>query len=285
MLLGLHPNALFTSHVGKAGGRGLSPRLWSFINGQGMAPDGFGRMHFYGDDFQNMGQYAPAPAGTVTSNDVNGYGVYVDTATAAASVKQIVGAGGICRIAVPNQDNHEAWLTSGGNSGTFLVIDKAAQQLLLFEARFRVPEVADRGLFVGLGEEALAAANTLVDNTGEIADKDLIGFHSLAASPERLDFVYRKAGAAKVLKIQGLHTLVANAFVKVGFVYNPFRKPSERLSVYVDNVASGTFVSKTDTEAATFPDAQGLAFLAGLKTGEAAAKNLDLDWWAAAQAA
>jgi hypothetical protein len=279
------PSTLLTLHRGQGSGRGLSPEIWHRHAGQALQGDG-GNWYSAGDDFMNMSGYSPAISGTVNSINVSGYGVYTDTATSACSVAPIATeVGGVLRLSLGATDNHEAWITSGGNSGVLGVISDTAgsDKKLLFEARFRVGQVTEHGVFIGLAEEGLAAANSLVDDTGALASKDLIGFHIDTAGPTALDFVYRKAGQTAQVAIAGVKTIAASTWYKVGFVYDPHAEPAKRIKAYVDNVEQSAYITKTNIEAATFPDGEELAFLAGIKTGEAGAKTLDLDWWCFAQ--
>ena len=137
--------------------------------------------------------------------------------------------------------------------------------MTVFEVRFKVGQVTDSyNAFLGLSEEGLAAANTISD-AGALADRDLLGFAILEADGDSVDFVYNKASAGGVTtKIDGLKTLAADTFVNLGFCYDPAAPADRRIAVFVDNVEQSTYVTATNIAAATFPDAEELAFLAGL---------------------
>jgi len=270
-------NQIMATHMGQAGGRGLSPRLWAAARGSGLAPDGFGNAFSSADDFDNFGAIAPAISGT-TAGVSGGYGYYVDTATSACSITQIATeVGGVIRFATGATDNHEAWLSSGGNTGVLGKIDDSDPKKLIFETRVRFGQVASMNAFIGLAEEGLAAANTITD-AGALADKDFIGFAVDEADSDALDFIYRKAGQTLQTKITGLQALVANTWYKLGFVFDPAEPESRRIKVFVNNVENATMVTATEIAAATFPDAEELAFLAGIKNGAASALTMDVDW-------
>lgn len=271
----LFPSALFTTHMGQDGGRGMSPRLWSRVNGQSLAPDGFARGYGLCDDFVNWGS---AVAGTVINHQ--GYGYYADTGD---TIKQLATeVGGVIQLATDTTDNDEVWVTTGGNTGTICKISDTAgdDKLLIAEWRVRFPQVSDTyNAFIGLSEEGLAAADTVSD-AGALADKDLIGFWVDEANGDSLDFVYNKAGAGGVTTlIAGVQALTADTWYKLGFVYDPSASSSERIAVYVDNEEQSTYVTATNIAAATFPDGEELAVLFGLKSGAGAIKKLDLDWF------
>ncbi len=67
--------------------------------------------------------------------------------------------------------------------------------------------------------------------------------------------------------------------VQAGCGLQPVHAGQSRLRFYVDGEPNGTSLSETTIAAATFPEDQGLALLAGVKNGSGAAKSLDLDWW------
>ncbi len=271
-------NQIMATHMGQVGGRGLSPRLWSHAMGSGLAPNGLDNAFSIADDFLNFAAVAPAIAGS-TSGFSSGYAVYVDTATSACSVRQIAADGGVVRIATGATDNHEAWLQSGGNTGTLGRINRAAPQKLIFETRVRFGQIASQNAFIGLAEEGCAVADTITD-AGALVSKDFLGFHVAEAAAGTLTFMYRLAGQSAVTKIANLQALAANTWYKLGFVFDPTQPVSERIKVYVENVQNASMVTAAEIAAATFPDNQGLAFLAGVKNAAATALTLDLDWWA-----
>ena len=277
-MLGLLPNALYTIHQGINAPEYLSPRLWSCALGSSLAPDGFGNANAFGDDFLNFGAVNPAISGT-TSGVTGGYGYYVDTATSASSITQAAASDGVIEITTGATDDHEAWLTSGGNTGTLGAMDPTAgsDRLTVFEARVKVDQITSGNMFVGLSEEGLAAANTITDGNN-IANKDLFGFLALGSDPDALTFTYKKENNTTVTLISDLATLAADTWVKLGFIYDPSRPTSEKVRIFVNNEEQATKITGTDMAAATWPDGQ-MAFLAGVKNGAAAAKTMSIDWW------
>jgi len=284
---GLFPNALYTLHQGKSGGRGMSPRLWSRVHGQMVSPDGFSNAFLAMDDFTNFGGFSPAIGGTTalpstTVPGPGGYGLYADTATSACSIAPLgTESGGVVRLATGATDNHEAWLSAQGLAGALgMISDTAADaKLTVFETRVRFSSVADNvgAFFVGLGEPGIPADSAKVNDTGVMVDKDFIGFNTIHADNDLLSINYRKSGAAQQAVGSGT-AIVANTWYKLGFVYDPL--DSEKIKFYINNVQQGSSLSAANIAAATFPDAERLTFVAGVKNGSAAAANLDIDWWA-----
>jgi hypothetical protein len=280
-------NALLTIHQGKSGGRGMSPRLWARASGQMLSPDGASNAIFAADDFTNFGGFSPAISGTTTLPSatvpgVNGYGLYLDTATSACSIANVPAeVGGVIRLATGATDNHEAWLAGQGNTGTLGVISDtpANAKLMIFEARVRFTQVSNDGgaIFVGLAEPGTAANSAKVDDTGVMSDKDFIGFNTIQADGDLLSINYKKAGQTQQAVGSGT-AIVAAKYYKLGFVYDPL--DSKKIKFFIDNVELADGVSAANIAAATFPDGERLTFLAGIKNGAAAATSLDIDWWA-----
>jgi hypothetical protein len=252
-----------------------------------MAADGQKRLVLAGDDFMSFHGLLTSTAGDYEG----GYKSYQDSGNTISQVADK--KGGVLKLYLDATDNDEAWLQSCGSSGVLGAISDTAgdDHLTVFECRFQISSVADdvAATFLGLAEEGCAAADTKVDNTGVLADKDYIGFNTVhtnsgtAGTNAAMNFVYRKSGQTAQTKIATLQTLVANTWYKMGFVYDPLEPTSRRITVYVDNVEQSTYVTGTNIATATFPDAEEMAFLAGLKAGSAAASSLLIDWWAFGQ--
>lgn len=284
MFNGIFPSSLFTCHRGMSGGRGLSPRLWSRVQGQSLSPDGFSNWYFAGSDFLNFGMTTAVASNIGRYADASGaYLSYEDTGNAIAPLETEVG--GVIRISLDATDNDETWIQPGtAKSVLGKVSDTAGQdKLMLFESRFRVGQINEQNVLIGLSEEGLAVADTISD-AGALADKDFLGFFIQEGSGSALKFGYRKSGQALQTLATFGTSLVASTWYKVGFVYDPSAPSAKRLAWYVDNVEQSTYVTATNIADATFPDGEELNLLAGIKNGTAAIRTLDLDWWNFAQA-
>lgn len=271
---------LFTGHRGQ-NTSGLSPRLWAPLYGSMMAPDGGGRLVFVADDFL-------AVKNSDTYTDLNsevGYTSYIDTGGTLLTLADE--SGGVLALTTDGTDEDEIWLSAGdGTGGLGFISDTAgADFVTVFEARYKISSITNSVMssFVGLASPGLGAAETKVDATGVLkTDKAFIGFDVLLDG-DSIQFTYQAASQAVQQKIAGVHVPVADDFVKLGFIYDPRAKASQRIKVFVNNVEQSTYVTATDIAAATFPDAELLTFLAGFKNTTAAAGELALDWWAFAQ--
>ncbi len=126
----------------------------------------WGTGHF--DEFQNFGAVNPGTGGT-TGGTNSGYGYYIDTASAAGSILQVASVGGIIRLLTSTQDNHETWLTTGGNT---VCSERFASRATLRRLQFSrlafgsIRSTIYSMLLLVFGEEALAAADTISDAGG-----------------------------------------------------------------------------------------------------------------------
>ena len=75
----------------------------------------------------------------------------------------------------------------------------------------RFPNVDQVAFFIGLADQAAAAADFMTDNDGAIeSDEDVIGFRTLAATPTELDALYQTANATLVESDGNCATLAAS---------------------------------------------------------------------------
>jgi len=286
-MFGFLPHNLFTNHVGKSTS-GLSPRLWSRVTGTVMASDGDKRLVLAGDDFGSFFGTVASKVGDYSG----GYKSYEETG--GTITQRPTYKGGVIAITSDGTDNDDMALAAGGATGVLGAISDTAADahLTAFECRFSVSAVTDDmgALFVGLTEEGLAAAASMTDNTGVMADKDYIGFCTVhtnggtTGTNAILKAQYKKSGQTAQTPIAALQTLVADTWYKVGFVYDPAAPPAKRITFYLNNAEQATYVTATNIAAATFPDAEELTFSALTHQGGATgAWSLYLDWWAFGQ--
>lgn len=262
--------------------RGLSPALWQNWPAKLLASPGLGIFIF--DDFENV------PAMTTGAN-TGRYAFYQDTGVTLKGIPTVnfgtKNDSGVLEVAGNDADNDEGSITTGGNSGAFAMISDTAgdKRKVIFECRIKKASIADNAaaFFVGLAEENLAAADTLIDDTGEVASKDLIGFQVLHADGELVNSIYRKAAQAKQTVKASVATMVADTYMRLGFIYQPNAVAAEQIAFFVDGIEQPDYVTGTNIAAATFPDAEELAMLWATKVGAAAESKLQLDWWACAQ--
>lgn len=258
------PGQLYTLHRGNTS-RTMSSRPWNrameFINGSN-ASSGF----FLHEDFRSFG------ASTAVSTNVGRYVgdgaswyTFEDTG---ASVSQIAtNVNGVVNLTTDADDNQEVDLVNCGNTGVCGVISDTAgdAKFQVCEFRFAVPQIVTQNIFLGMGEEGLAADAGIIDDSGDHTSKDLFGFSVNEDASSTLVLSYRKAGQTEQFPITSLTTLVANTFINVAWVYDPTAPRAKRISIYLNNEEQSTYVTADNIEAATFPDAEEMAIYAAVK--------------------
>lgn len=229
------------------------------------------------DDFVN------APNLSADADD-DKYASYIDSGD---TIKQVAGAGfyhGELAIVTDTTDNDEAWIQTGGNVGGMAVFRKIATGVphsVWFEARFKKSSTTTGNIFVGFAEPGLAAVDTITD-AGALADNNFFGFQVLEADADEINWVYKADGQTAQQAIDALHVVVADTYVKLGFRYDYKGPAAQQIKCMKNGVWQSTYITKANIEAATFPENDDLALLAGVKNSTAAANTLTLDWWRAA---
>jgi hypothetical protein len=276
---------VLTNHFGQSGS-GLSPRLWSRIPKRGTGPDGTSGV-FVGDDFTKFaGVLATSGAAvtlpSATAGGVSGYRCYLDIGSSLTTAADV--AGGVLVMAADTTDNDLAVIATGD----LCEISRTAgeEKLTIFECRVALPtQVTTGSTAIGLGSTEIQADGGLVVDTGEVlATADFIGFRTLDADPDGIDFVYQENGSAVQVTIDALQVATAGTYYKLGFVYDPTAPASQRIAVYLDGEVQSTYVTDTNMAASTFPNSAFLALVAAIKSdGGSAARTMNVDWWAAYQ--
>lgn len=233
----------------------------------------------------------------VTQDDEDGsdagYMRYIDTGNtirnlATNTTALATGArGGVLRLSADASDNDGPIIqhqTANGAGYALIGNTSGAAWKLWFEARIRKSSITDNqaAFFCGLAQVGTAANDGLLDdNAGDIVDSiSAIGFRVKHDNGEELDFAYQDGGQTSPTEvIANIAAMVADTWVKVGFVYDPSESADRRIKIFLNNQMQNTFVTNTNIDAATFPENDALAFVFGLKTGEATAVTADIDWW------
>lgn len=251
----------------------LSPAIWSRVS---IPADPRGGFTFF-DNFHSFAGAVSTNVGTY-NGAAGAYRSYEDTG---GSIAQLAtNRNGVVRLTTDGTDNDEVWIQPGGATTVLGAVGSSFANgntlPLLFETRFKISQITSGNLFLGLSEEGLAAADTITD-AGALASKDFLGFAMLEDAAATLKFIFRKAGGAAVT-VATVKTLVEDTWYKVGFAFDPNGLAANKITIYLDGVDIGTYVTSTQLALATFPLDEELNILAGVKNSAAAALALDLDW-------
>lgn len=265
--------------------RGFAPPTCGPLGGVFESPSGNPAIGFFDDFFSFQATTLEGPYKILETGGDGGITVeqVADTANEKGNLALTMDSGSA---------NDEAVLQWGrGLCAPFKLTGKD----LVFEIRFKVSAItaAKWSIAVGLGDVGMGATDKIfADTTGAMAtDADWLGFAKLLAEGASWDGAYKVAsqtyqdGATKT-KLDSLHTMVADTYVKMGFRY---RAHPKTLEWYVNNSLPGGHIAPakltaTEIDAATFPDDTFLAPVFGVKNVTAdTALTVNIDWWACAQ--
>lgn len=228
------------------------------------------------DDFKNMPDMGAADAkDTIWATFVENTG----------TIKQgAANEDGEVILTTPAGDNDQCYMATGGDTGGMFNFIKQATDvphLIAFEARMQVSTLLGSA-FVGFAEEGLVVTDGLFDDNGVFTDKDYVGFSVVEATPTVLDFGHNKESGTDVKIVTGIHTLVADTYVKVGCLYDYRHSNAQQIKVFLNGVVNASYTTKTQIDDATnFPAGEEMVLFLGVKN-VTDIKNLTVDWVRAA---
>lgn len=190
-------------------------------------------------------------------------------------------ANGVVAVSLAATNNNESWMQAGSATSVMFVPKTKANggTSIFFEARVQMSTLVGN-MFVGLAEEAAAAANFIADSAGTPADKDYIGFLVDEDAPTIVRFVYGKASGTQKTIASTAHTFAAaDEFVKLGFVVDMDEyNLNQRVKGYANGVDIGSYLTNTLYENTTdFPTGEEMHVIFGGKNNNAA-KVVRADW-------
>jgi hypothetical protein len=184
--------------------------------------------------------------------------------------------GGVLQIATGAVDNNETYIQLGSatsaTNAPWIIAGAAGvanSKPLYFGARVKCTTHVDGAWFVGLAGEGAAAANFMVDNSGALVDDDIIGFGIVTGTPAAWDITWRNAGQA----VQTVAAVAVNADDWHTFEF--WYDGATTVTFWIDGTAHATTATTT---AATFPFNEEMAPILACKSGDGAAKVLQIDW-------
>ncbi len=261
---------------------GPSPVIWADCPWEELeGPNAYCGGSFKG--FHHWNDFMLSPSVPSTTG-VSEYALYNDTGvTVTALSAQGMNVGAI-QVGGNDLDNDEGSISF--RDQTSQIQKGSATGGVWFECRIKKASIADNALalFAGLGYDTgtlahLARANTLIDDTGVLGAYSYLGFNTVHAAGETVNFVYRAEGQAITTPIAGVATMVADTYMNLGFKYHPQNKRAERIKVYVNGAVQSTYVTEANIAAATFPDGEKMAPLIATKVGASAESLFTIDWW------
>lgn len=248
----------------------ISPAIWGNCPLESLA---VGRVAgtFFRDDFVNW-----------TNTTATPYTISTDSTSTCTAVATEVS--GVVRLATGAVDNREAYIGANDNAAGMIKVVGDSGQPCWFEARIRTNAITAASLIVGMMNEGEVASDLMAATQTDAAmlDTSLPDFIGFAVAgdtdPDGLDAIYQTQTTTSggfITHSNAAQTLVADTWYKVGWWFDG----TNYIRYYVDGVQTGTDLLYSTAEV---PDGEELMFVAGCKSGGAANKQLDVDWWQAA---
>jgi len=205
-------------------------------------------------------------------NTVGGYAMTADAGGAIALVG--LAPGTVVAVNCDGDDNDALIMQRQGSAAPFSIELNSGKEVA-FEAKMAIVSGGEVGVFIGLAEAGLDQ-DILVDDTGAIQDKDVIGFHAAAhATDVDVDGIYRIEGGSAVTGADTMTEDDDGEYNTYGFRFDG----KTTITWYLDDAEVGT----STLTAATFPSDEALTFTFAIKTGEAAEKAVRIDDWTCVQ--
>ena len=178
--------------------------------------------------------------------------------------------GGVLQMTADTADER-AVITTGGTTGGVLKMDTSHR--VWFGARF-----------VGVTQETMAAADAVMGTGGAFADVDYVGFFCPEADGNVCEPGFNKTSGTDVVMEADAKTLVADTYIKAGFLWDPTNRQDRFLEIFFDGTketqdAYDTVGSKanTITDTTNFPGDQEMGVTIFVEAA-ATARALEIDW-------
>ena len=264
--------------------RGLSPAIWQAYGFIGGNQDDPSLIPFFFDDFEKLGVYASATSqgGYITYQDA---GVTIQQCAAADNSE---GEFGVLEISHDGTASDEGSIELGaGVAGLVAISDTAGERsVIVAEARIKLPTVVvgDACFAFGLAKPGQATADAIETTSGDLdnAGIDFVGFQTLLTSNSEIDTVYAFDGTSATVQVKdNAGTLVADTWIKLGMVYDPYGITDHKMKFFINGVELGDSVTDAIITAGTaFPTDEELTLLFATKILSGGADTAYMDWWA-----
>lgn len=175
-----------------------------------------------------------------------------------------------------------------------------ANKLLAFECKIKKASIADESLafFVGLTAPGVVSDHGhlgISEGDLDAPNKNSVGFlcgttlgGGTTFEGEKVHFSWKAVGHTGKELINEAATLVADTYIKLGFVFNPSFAADRLIQVYVNGVRNSTFVTKAQIDAVSgaagdFPSDLQLGMVWASVVGATAEVKTQMEWWCCSQ--
>ena len=234
-------------------GRSPSPRIFGDL-GKIRHDAEMGRCILISDDFGVTTEHVTATAsgGYLTLQESSGL---IQGQRSVADIGIQLGALQINTLTTDNAENHIQF-----GDGLAFRVDNAAGNTgqVGFECRLRANSIGNTfNIFVGLGGPVIAAGH--IGDTGVfVAAGSFLGFRVNEDDGANVDTWYQAISQTLQTVLANATAWVANTYINLGFLYHPGSPDARQIRFYVNGVESNTYVTRTNMDAATFPEAEAL---------------------------
>ncbi|MHC4121710.1 MAG: hypothetical protein ACYSWO_29920, partial [Planctomycetota bacterium] len=192
---------------------------------------------------------------------------------------------GVLRFTTDGTEHDQLSMSMGGNVGNLVKIDDAAGEngVVAFECRIKVATITtgDLRLFFGLAQEGSSADDRVLTDTADtFGNYDYLGFWVKETDGASVFRVFKKTSGTADSQDTG-HDLVADTWMKLGFVYDPNESSDALIKFYVDGAECTNFgdvrCDSTDlADDTNFPAGEEMSPIILMKCGAGTAGS---PWW------
>jgi hypothetical protein len=157
------------------------------------------------------------------------------------------------------------------------------KKIIGFECRIKVSTINDTGgnFFFGLHEDQSLAAAVPISASGTMVDANFIGFQRLEADGDVVEATYKANGVTQVVPVADAKTLVADTYVKCGFLYDP--DIDDQLRFFINGLELAV-TATVDALGTTGPYDVNMGLCGCHAAGATTPGSTSIDWWKAYQA-
>lgn len=241
-----------------------SPGIWTRLDA---LSERDGRTVGLWDDFVGFGK----TWGTTEGNYTPYYKTFGSSGAAATDGDAVGG------VLVMTEATENEGMAIGTHGLPFQIINTGG--MLGFEARIKCSTINDAagGMFVGLMDQQTYAVGIPITTGGVILTTgNFVGWYRIEADGDMLDAICQENGETLVTVKADAHTLVADTWVKVGFLFEPEKK---LVTYFKNGVPLAETKAVSDTAGSAFPNDVRLGMCFGFTSGATTPSVWSMDWW------
>jgi len=152
--------------------------------------------------------------------------------------------------------------------------------LIAFEARVKCVTVGntESNVFIGLCEDITYSETVPLTAAGALSDNNMIGFHRKEADGNVFDFSYKANGITAVDLVEDAHTIVADEFVKLGWIFDPDISTTVECYVNGQKIAHSATTPTVGTAGTDMPNDAQLGWIFAHLAASGTPGAAEIDW-------